>query len=85
MKMFFCTSIGDRKSLATEEKLCSAAQKDATAAVQKFLEEKNSACYSIRDYRFAARPDTAIPMLEDYSTCERASLFEKREIAPPKR
>lgn len=50
------------------------------------VHQLGSACYAIRDYRFSREGDSsAFPKLKDYSTCERASLFELRDAAVPKK
>ena len=53
----------------------------ASSAVQQL----GSACYAIRDYRFSEAENSAVPRLKDYSTCERASLFELRDVTLPKK
>lgn len=40
----------------------------------------DSACYSIRDYRFAVPKDSQVPRLKSYSTCEPAAQFEARNV-----
>jgi hypothetical protein len=46
--------------------------------------QQESACYTIRDYRFSRKSSqSAAPKLKDYSTCERASLFHELEVIAP--
>jgi hypothetical protein len=45
--------------------------------------EKSSACYSIRDYRFAVPKDSRVPKLKSYSTCLPAARFEARNVIEP--
>jgi hypothetical protein len=45
--------------------------------------EKSSACYSIREYRFAVPKDSRVPKLKSYSTCVPAARFEARNVIAP--
>jgi len=52
--------------------------------MQKLTEiEKNSSCYSIRDYRLAVPKDSRVPKLKSYSTCVPAARFEARNVMEP--
>jgi hypothetical protein len=56
------------------------------SALERFKEQNNDACYSIRDYRFTrVAPGSNATKLSGYSTCEAASLFHLREIETPKK
>jgi hypothetical protein len=72
-------------SPALKEKLCSKLKEQEKMAIQRFMVEKNSACYSIRDYRFAVPKDSEVPKLKSYSTCVPAARFEARNAVTPQR
>ncbi|MFZ0663627.1 MAG: hypothetical protein WAM66_13110 [Acidobacteriaceae bacterium] len=84
-----CSVVGGPKSPAEatllKKKLCSKLNEQKQGAIKIYVVGKNSACYSIRDYRFAARSGSGFPKLKGYSTCERASLFRMQEVTASKR
>ena len=83
---FSCFMLGPdapSNSPCSKEQMFALALKNwASSAVQQL----GSACYAIRDYRFSREGgNSAVPKLKDYSTCERASLFELRDVTAPKK
>ena len=44
---------------------------------------RDSACYSIRDYRFSVPKDSQVPKLKSYSTCVPTARFEARNVIEP--
>lgn len=67
-----------------KKELCSKAEKGLSVAMGRYILQKDSRCYSIRDYRFTQdNPESNVPKLTDYSTCESASLFQKRDVVTP--
>jgi hypothetical protein len=72
-------------SKAMQMKLCSRSTKQMPSAIKVLIPGKDSACYSIRDYRFEAPKDSQVPKLKSYSTCVPAARFEARNVITPRK
>ncbi|MGH9586185.1 MAG: hypothetical protein ACRD3F_04495 [Acidobacteriaceae bacterium] len=70
-------------SSALKQKLCAKAKEQEQTAFKKYMAEKNSACYSIRDYDFETPKGTKFPMLKSYTTCVPAARFEAKNVTVP--
>lgn len=72
-------------SPALKEKLCAKVKVLGQQSMKKFMAEKNSACYSIRDYDFETPKGAKFPMLKSYTTCVPAARFEAKNVVGPQR
>lgn len=82
-----CIMVGGPKSpdqaAILKKKLCAESKRELPSALANGRVEMNSACYAIRDYRFAVPKDSGVPKLKSYSTCVSAARFETRNATEP--
>ena len=79
IQTFSCNVVGGSQVIPplSQKEMCAQAHKEMSFAMNDFIMQQQSACYSIRNYRFD-NSKSGVLKLKDYSTCEPASLFHER-------